>query len=298
VKGVFLVVCAAALWALDTLIRYPLLGKGISPEAIVTTEHVILAVIFLPYVFKKFGRFARMTLIDLFFLTFVGAMGSALSTLAFTKAFTVINPSLVILLQKFQPVVAIILARLVLREPIRKQFLLWAGICLLGGLLISAKDIWGGVSHLFNGNINSKNAVGYGLALVAVVSWGSATVFGKRLSMSGFSTREIMAGRFIIGALVLLPLGKNVIVLPVNGSQTAFLQILFMVLMSGLLAMYLYYLGLKKIPARICSLTEMFFPFMAVIVNWVFLGETLGVAQIVGGLLLILGSTVVQLKHY
>jgi drug/metabolite transporter (DMT)-like permease len=47
----------------------------------------------------------------------------------------------VILLQKFQPVVAILLAWLVLKEPIPKPFLFWGFVCLIGALLISAPDI-------------------------------------------------------------------------------------------------------------------------------------------------------------
>ena len=70
-----------------------------------------------------------------------------------------------------------------------------------------------------------------------------------------------------------------------------------MVFVSGLLAMYLYYNGLKKMSARACSLTELFFPFFAVIVNWIYLDATLSVYQIAGGLILILGSVVIQMKR-
>jgi drug/metabolite transporter (DMT)-like permease len=42
----------------------------------------------------------------------------------------------------------------------------------------------------------------------------------------------------------------------------------------------------------------MFFPFFAIIVNWVFLGKQLSELQLVGGAILIFGSLVIQLKKY
>ena len=71
-----------------------------------------------------------------------------------------------------------------------------------------------------------------------------------------------------------------------------------MVLVSGILAMYLYYQGLRRISARAATLAEMFFPFMAILVNWVFLQKSLEVVQLVGGGVLIAGSLVIQLKKY
>ena len=71
-----------------------------------------------------------------------------------------------------------------------------------------------------------------------------------------------------------------------------------MVLVSGLLAMYLYYQGLRRIPARLCTLAEMFFPLMAVIVNWIFLGASLSIVQISGAIILVAGSLIIQIKQY
>ena len=51
--GIFLIIGACCLWAIDTLIRYPLLGSGVNAERIVFTEHLYLAAIFLPYIYSK-----------------------------------------------------------------------------------------------------------------------------------------------------------------------------------------------------------------------------------------------------
>ena len=97
--GILLVALACTLWSLDTLVRFPLVGKGVDPVVIVFYEHVILCVIFfLPYFFSFYQKIKNLNLKDAFSFFVIGALGSAVATVAFTQAFVDINPSLVILL--------------------------------------------------------------------------------------------------------------------------------------------------------------------------------------------------------
>jgi drug/metabolite transporter (DMT)-like permease len=295
-SGVIFVIAACLLWSLDTLFRYPLLGEGISAERIVFHEHLFLTLIFIPFLYKNRSRIWLSQVNHIFYFAIIGGLGSAVGTLAFTKAFSLISPSLVILLQKLQPLVAIILAKVLLKEELQSKFIFWALLCLVGGGLISYDDIL--PIFFFEGDLLGSTAFqGYALTLLAVVSWGAATVFGKKLSLEGYSETEIMSGRFLMGFIFLIPLLAT--------GQITFLtqtivvgKVLIMVAVSGLLGMFLYYKGLKKLPARLCALAEMFFPFCAITVNWIFLNQALSPMEMIGGGLLLLGSTVIQLKHY
>ena len=102
-KGILFVFAACLLWAFDTTIRYPLVGQGINPIRIVYTEHLILVIVFFPFYLKKIKKFWNTSLAQYFYFFIVGGLGSALATFWFTSAFKTINPSIVILLQKFQP---------------------------------------------------------------------------------------------------------------------------------------------------------------------------------------------------
>jgi drug/metabolite transporter (DMT)-like permease len=298
--GTFLVILACLFWGMDTLIRYPLVERGINPVTIVFYEHIILTLIFSLGLFPAIKRIGELKLADVFSFIIVGGIGSAVATVAFTEAFQYLNPSLVILLQKLQPVVAIILSAIILKEEIQKQFLVWAFVCMIGGLLISSPDI----VRLYElmrsdmGIVISDNALhGYTLVGFSIVGWGATTVFGKRLSMVGFDTKSIMAGRFLTGLLVLIPFVKwnRSLILP-QGED--YLRILIMVLISGALAMWLYYQGLKRLSARTTAIAEMFFPFFAILVNWFFLGIQLNDWQLVGGGILVVGSLIIQIKKY
>lgn len=298
--GIFLVILACLFWGMDTLIRYPLVERGINPVTIVFYEHLVLVGIFSLRLIPNLKRIGELRLADMFSFLIIGGVGSAIATVAFTESFQYLNPSLVILLQKLQPIVAILLAAIVLKEEIHKQFLVWAFICMVGGLLVSSPDIIRFYDLLVNdqGQVTSDYALqGYLLVGVSILGWGSTTVFGKRLSMAGFETKSIMAGRFLTGALVLIPFVQwNRSMIMPEGQD--YLRILIMVIISGALAMWLYYQGLKRLPARTTAIAEMFFPFFAVIVNWFFLGKQLNDWQLLGGGILIIGSLIIQLKKY
>lgn len=290
---------ACALWAVDTLIRYPLAGQ-MSAASIVFYEHLLLSVIFSVVFFKAIGTLKNIKFKHIGAFIVIGVFGSALGTLAFTRAFMFLNPSIVIILQKFQPVVAVILAAFVLKEKINKYFMLWAFVSLIGAVLISYEDILSIVnsqSALGDLFFHDNAVIGYILVIFTVISWGSATVFGRKLTLEGFTNEQIMAGRFLLGLMAMIPFYF------IDGSffthnLEIYSKISLMVLLSGLLAMYLYYMGLRRTSARSATLAEMFFPFMAVIVNWLFLDAKLTAIQMLGGGILFLGSMVIQLKKY
>lgn len=289
------------MWSIDTLIRYPLLGS-VQASTLVLLEHVVLVVIFgillligkinFQQFYNKLNRSSAAGFIV------IGVIGSAISTLAFTKAFYLINPSLVILLQKLQPLVVISLSSLVLKEHIKKSFYLFAAVALLGGVMISYPDL----APLFSTDLSGTEqaaTLGYALTLLAVIRWGSSTVFGKKLSSSGFNENEILTGRFSTGFVFLLLFCINTNALPDSTiTSEVYLKVLAMVLISKLLGMYLYYHGLKLVSAHVGAIAELFFPLSAVVINWIFLGKALQPMQIAGALVLTAASIAIQYQNH
>ena len=296
--GITFIFFACLLWAADTLIRYPLLFGGSSAQQIVLFEHLILvAVLIVVFVFKrrKPNFISRQTLLP---FIIIGIFGSALGTLAFTEAFYLANPTVVILLQKLQPLVAVTLACVLLKEQINPRFFLWLGLALLGSLLLIWPDLQALLSSFKEGDLeHNKNAlIGYGLALFAVISWGSATVFGKKLSTKGLDSVDLMAGRFSFGLLGMLPFALITPTLVTTIEINILQKIAILALLSGVLGMYFYYQGLKRIPAHWATLAEMFFPVAAIFINWLFLNVAMTQIQLVGAITLIAASTMVQRK--
>ncbi len=307
--GFLFIIGAAFCWALDTLIRYPLIYSGIKAEYIVLIEHLFLSLFFIPVLPSLWKKMKENSFLGWKSFLVIGGLGSAIATITFTKAFALLNPSLVIFFQKFQPIVAITMAYIVLGEKITKEFILLALLCLAGGFLMAWNEVLSAIEY-FSSNLNDpeqilltqKHFFGLLFTFCAVIGWGASTVFGKKLGSLNFSESEIMTGRFNLGLIFLIPItlftqkGDLSVLIQFKGEVWS--KLVVMVLVSGLLGMGLYYLGLKKTSARLAALAEMFFPFCALGLNWIFLGATLSVVQLVGGLLLLVGSTLIQIKHY
>ena len=296
--GITFIFFACLLWAADTLIRYPLLFGGSSAQQIVFFEHLLLVTVIIGVFVvqrRKLNFLRRQTIVP---FIVIGIFGSALGTLAFTQAFYLANPTVVILLQKLQPLVAVTLASRLLKEQISPRFFLWLGLALLGSLLLVWPDLRVLWSSMQEGAIGSNsNALwGYGLALFAVISWGSATVFGKKLSSQGLDSVDLMAGRFSFGLLGMLPMAIMTPTLLATVEVGILQKIALLALISGLIGMYFYYQGLKRIPAHWATLAEMFFPVAAILINWLFLNIAMTQVQLFGAVTLVLASTMVQVR--
>lgn len=289
--GIIFVMLAAGLWAADTLFRYPLLETN-STLQIVFFEHVVLVVIVaaLQILVPKW-RFAYIKG-SLFAFLLIGVLGSAIGTLAFTKAFSLMNPTIVILLQKLQPIVAISLSVILLNEKLHRHFIVWAGISLLGSIVMIVPDIieLGSDATIWHYSPQLiAILLGYGSALLAVFAWGASTVYGRKLTLMGYNTMQIMSARFTL-ALITLTLAMLFYGEAFTLSQGSLSSLVYMVLLSGLLGMFLYYKGLERIPARYGTIAELFFPVSAVVINWFAFDATLTPAQIFGAVMLVGGA--------
>ena len=137
--GAVAICFAAALWGLDGIVLRPSLYH-LDVAVVVFLEHAIAfcyMAVLLVFEIKQLGKLKWR---DWGAFFWVGLFGGAIGTMAITKAlFYVgfIHLSVVILLQKLQPVFAIILAALVLREKPRKNFFLWAAFAIIGSYFVT-----------------------------------------------------------------------------------------------------------------------------------------------------------------
>src|SRR5262245_29670027 len=106
--GIWYVELGATLWGLDQLFRILLL-KDFTSAQIVILVHLLLPCYALP-VFIKLRKTlsGKLTLAVIGALLFISWGGSAIATVLFTSAFAHGNPNAVLLLQKLQPLFAII----------------------------------------------------------------------------------------------------------------------------------------------------------------------------------------------
>ncbi len=121
VPGVVLIAVAAAMWGLDGLIRKPL-SDSTTPTTIVFGEHVVLVALTLPLLVPAFVALARAGVRYVIAGIVIGAGASAVATILFTEALFHGDFITVVVLQKSQPLIAVLGAWLVLGEQPRRRF--------------------------------------------------------------------------------------------------------------------------------------------------------------------------------
>lgn len=281
--GVFVVAFGAALWALDAPIRKPL-TTILPASSIVLAEHLFLALYALPMVIWHRHAFRRLSWAGWAALVAIAWGGSALATVLFTSAFRIGNPTTVILLQKVQPIIAVLLAALLLHERLPRLYWPCFATALLGAYLVSfgraaLEPLW---------LLPRDRILTALLALGAATLWGSATVFGRYV-LGTLSFPTLAAARFLLALPFLAPLatleGTLATTFSVGLAEQA-PRLFFLALVPGLLAMLIYYAGLRQTRASYATLAELAFPALAVVVNWFTLGATIDVVQVIGFVLL------------
>ncbi len=209
-------------------------------------------------------------------LLFLIAWGSSgLATWLFTEAFRHGNPSVVILLQKFQPLFAIIAARLLLSENLRKQYPYWLIIALVGAYFLSFG--W----NIPFGAASKEQWIGSLLALGAALLWGGGTAFGRKL-LGKMSFVELTSARFALAvpflfSLQLFKSGSLWDVPTMSANQWGYLLLLS--LFPGLLGILFYYRGLRDSKASYATIAELTFPASALLLNWWILDRGITLTQ-------------------
>jgi drug/metabolite transporter (DMT)-like permease len=282
-RGFGLVAAGAALWGTDALFRRGLALELPAPT-LVLLEHVLLVLLTAPFLWQRRREYLRMNGTDWLSALVIGAGSSTLATILFTSAFRYGDPTTPLLLQKIQPLVAVLAARLVLGERVLPRF----GWFLLGGLagayLIAFPD---------PGSVSVAAIAPALLASGAAALWGLGTVLGRRLS-TPLSFQALTALRFAIGlpaaGIIVGFAGDTASVAAVTAEEIG--GVLALALVPGLAALMLYYRGLRSTPASAATLAELAFPLTATGLNYVVFGTRLTVTQTLGAMLLAATITV------
>jgi drug/metabolite transporter (DMT)-like permease len=278
------VISAASLWGIDGVVLRPVL-YNLPVPLVVLIESSIVAIILSPIFIKRFKDLKKLKKVDWLAFALVGLLGGAIGTMAITKALFYVNYvdlSVVILIQKLQPVFALALAGVLLKERLPKMFFGWAAAAVLGAYLMTFGF------ELPDFRTGEKTIFAALLSLVACVSFSSSTVFSKRaLQNVDFEMGTYL--RFLISAAIMLIIAAslNDIKSVTAVSFTQWLIFLLIAFTTGGAAIFLYYYGLKRISASVATICELAFPFAAVLLDYIIRGTVLSLVQWLGIILLL-----------
>ncbi len=298
--GAFSVSLAAILWAIDGVVFTPWIMKlGLSDvPTIVFMLHLVSSVFLSYFLFRGRAELSQMTRKDWGAFALVGLFGGAIGTMAIVAAILMVysqglNIAVVLLLQKMQPIFAIVLALVLLREKPSRSFYPWAIVACIGSYILTFGFSAPHISF-------SGMAIPGLLALLAAFSFGSSTVFSKRAvthvsfgvgtALRFVTTTAIMACVvLLIGLLKHFGVETNYQGFHGFSLITAQLLGLFVLIAftTGGVAILLYYFGLKRITATQSTIYELVFPVAAIILEFMLRDKVLTSPQWIGALLVL-----------
>ena len=292
--GAFAVAVAAALWGMSGVLFIPRLGN-LPTAFVVFMMHFLPIVILVVFSFKQFKVMKEFSVSDWVLLLLIAIFGAVLGTLAIVKALFLVNfhhLSVVVLLQKIQPIFAILLAGLFLKEKITKSFILLTIIILTGGYFLTFG------LHLPTYENDVQTLYAGLLAVFAAFCFGSSTVFSKMIS-SRYESFTVSFYRYLFTAVILG------VWLGATGGFSSFANITSMnwlifaliIFTSGFLSIYFYYYGIQHIKAGTATFCELSMPITAVVLDYFVNHSYLSIFQLLGGIVMITGIvTLVKLQ--
>lgn len=280
--GPLLIFIAAVLWGLDGVLRRSL--YGLPSITIVFFEHLIGLIIIAPFLFKAW-KSEKLEKNEWYALGVVALLSGVLGTLFFTTALLKVNFiafSVVFLIQKLQPVFAVAMAWIVLKETPTSRYMLWAALAFIAGYFVTFPM---GVVNFADGGAHLTAAT---FALLAAVAWGGSTAL-SRYALLSHSNTFITGMRFLltvpIALVFVFAMGAAASLTAVTATQYCYLTLI--ALSTGLLALWIYYRGLRTTPVRVSAIVELAFPMTAVAIDYFLYGVALHWSQYLAAVVLL-----------
>jgi drug/metabolite transporter (DMT)-like permease len=301
---------AAFLWAFDGVVLTPwIMELGLRDvPTFVFMLHAVASVFLAYFFFTRKHELKNLDKKDWLAFLLTGFFGGAIGTMAIVAAIINVhtnhlNISVVLLLQKLQPIFAVLLAFAWLKERPKKKFYLWAAVALIGSYFLT-----------FGFDKADLSAQGMLvpalLAILAAFSFGSSTVFSKK-AVTKISHGLGTTLRFFITTGIMVIIIAIISVLNSAGVNTGYQGLdgfsvinwsligafVIIALTTGGTAIFIYYWGLKRVLASRSTIYEMAFPISAIILELVFHDKILSAGQWAGAAVMVVAiAAIVNLK--
>ena len=290
--GATAIILAAIMWGFDGVVLTPRL-YNLNVGFVVFMLHFVPFVLMNTFLFKEYKRLKEFTKADFLLLGGIAFFGGALGTLAIVKALFLVHfdhLSIIVLLQKLQPIFAIILAAIFLKEKIKRRFIFWALLAIIASYFLT----FGFKKPNMNEDAPLIQAALW--ALVAAFSFGSATVLGKKaLTRLPYYTTNFYRFGFTALMMLIYVIFINKLTELQNVTSTNWLFFLIIAVTTGSGAIFLFYFGLNKVKAMVSTICELFFPISAIIFDYFINGHALSIVQWISAIIMI--TAIVEISY-
>jgi drug/metabolite transporter (DMT)-like permease len=286
ILGYLSIILAALLWSIDGLFIRP--SFYTLPAALVVFwEHFLGFIVLSPFIVLNWQKIKNLSKKHWGAIIWVSLFGGVIGTIMITKAFFAAIDgettfATVVVLQKLQPIFALFLARIILKEKLPKNFYIWATIAIAASYVLAFANYG---FDIFSVNLSQSAAV---FAVLAAFAFGSSTVFGKRIA-NHLNFKALSALRFAITTVLVLIylLFSSGLTMTAEISSIQWQLFVLIVFTSGAGAIFLFYFGLHRVSASTATILELFWPFSALILDYIFNNNYLSTIEIIAVVVLL-----------
>lgn len=293
--GYAMVAVAATLFAVNGTVSKVVLGSGLSSLELTQIRSGGAAIGFLGFLLLFARSTFRVGRRELAFLVVFGITGIGFVQWLYFIAIDHLPVGIALLIQFLGPVLVALFARFVYREHIRRR--IWAALVLCIAGLAVVVEFWSGLAF---STLGITAALGAAFALAAYILMAERERKHRdpaSLSFYGFLFATLFWA--VINPLWQFPweVLDDTVSLQGNLSEhtaPVWILIAFIVVVGTMITFTLLTGALRHITATRASIVATLEPVIATVVAWLWLGETFGTAQLIGGAVVLTGIMLAQ----
>ena len=210
----------------------------------------------------------------------LGLLGVTLMSSLYHLAITHLPANISALVISCNPIFVILFASVLLSEKITGRKLAAVAVC-LGGIGVLALD-----------RMQALSLYGLGLMFASMIAFALYLVFLKKVGPR-IGAMPVTGIVNLVGGLFLLPLAISMEGVPLASFGVAdWSGLVYLGLFGTAIPFCLYIEGMRHVEAGVGSMTFFLKPFLAAMIAWLVLGETLSRPELMGGALIMAGMVI------
>ena len=223
---------------------------------------------------------------DIIFFVLCSLTGQVLYYFCEYTAMEYIPVALITIILSFVPIISILIERVFFKTKMSVRIITGLVVCVIGVGLVIGADF----KSLFSGR-----ALGYLLAFGAVISWNMYNFITARISRT-YTELTMAFNQLLCTVLISLPYAVTVMPPAECFTPKIILSLAYLGVGSAGTGYLIYVRGVKYLGPTVSSLFSNFLPVTSTFFGWLILGQSLGIMQIAGGLIVIVSACYVIIE--
>jgi len=271
---------ASILWGLEPVIVKLFLLENLTATTIVFYKFLFCCLALLPFNLPILSELKSLTRGQWLRILAMSLVGSLFGNYVYTAAFRYVNIGIVMLFEKMQPVMVIVLSMAFLKREFRFAEIVWVLVAVISSFFV--------VVDLRGTEIAGGQTQGIALLVGMATGYALVTLIGKQM-LSTLSPHMLNFLRHLFATLILagyLTLGTQGQGFAVSAASLIWLALIGV--FAYALGFTVYYIGLRAVSPVFATVVELLSPLFGMILGYFFLAESFSIFQLVNIAVLVL----------